>query len=513
MKRTRGLGAWGRFLVATIVAVAAAAAPAAGQGGDGPFTGLSLDDALELSKQQHRFLVVYPRGHVPAQPGSVTLAPGTTINTNSGESGFDKMDKYTWRSPTLRAWLEWHAITIRVDQVEHPQDWARLQELVPRHPVSGRPIGQEPVVMIFKDGRLFRTVPDKRFRNNKGGLPIVGDYDQGRFYIKPLQILLVADLAMSSLESTDPVWHTLHTMKNPPPQRPEIEPFHDVGSGQVAAVEDAPDAAPAIVLDRWREARERAALGGTAEATGLYTWLWERGRTLDPHAASAIRIVAIDEMRAHALRGGPAMERFAAMYRAQDRLAPWYDGSDMHDLILLAEAAHKQAHLLEYFSILMLQDDEGVDLEASVFSIVERAEIDLVTSRGRWSGLDEERPNAHAWLARQVGLLGARRPANAPADQWGELQTLRRRLIADEACRHHAAALLRGDEAAAIRFADLYLRAPRAEGDADPRLALAITALAADAVRPVHLAWIDEAAADGLDRPDLRAWAQRALGR
>ncbi len=512
MKRARGLGAWGRIVVAAM-GVMVAAASALGQGGDGPFADLSLDDALELSKERHRFLVVYPRRRVPAQPGSVTLAPGTTINTNSGGGGFEKMEKYTWRSPTLRAWLEWHAITIRVDQIEHPQDWARLQGLVPRHPVSGRAIGEEPVVMIFKDGRLFRTVPDKRFRNNTGGLPIIGGYDQDRFYIKPLQILLVADLAMSSLESTDPVWHTLHTMKNPPPQRPEIETFHDVETGRIAAVEDAPDAAPSVVLDRWREARERAALGGTAEAIGLYTWLWERGRTLDPHAASAIRIVAIDEMRSLALRGGPAMERFVAMYRAQDRLAPWYDGSDMHDLILLAEAAHKEADLLEYFSILMLQDDVGVDLEASVFSIVERAEIDLVTSRGRWSGLEEERPDAQAWLARQVGLLGAKRPANAPADQWDELQTLRRRLIADEACRHHAAALLRGDEAAAMRFADLYLRAPRAEHDADPRLALAIAALAAGAARPVHLDWIDEAAADGPDRPDLRAWAQRLLGK
>ena len=122
-------------------------------------------------------------------------------------------------------------------------------------------------------------------------------------------------------------------------------------------------------------------------------------------------------------------------------------------------------------------------------------------------------PTLRAWLEWQIGMLGAKRPRTAPPDQWEELQVLRRRLIADEACRYHVMALLRGDEAAAMRFADLYLRAPRAEGDADPRLALAITALAADAARPVHPAWIDEAAADGIDRPDLRTWAERLLGR
>jgi len=493
--------------------VVAAAAPATGQGGDGPFTDLSLAEALEQSKAQHKFLVVYPRGHDTAQPGGVTLAPGTTIRTSGGENPFVKMERFTWRSPTLRAWLEWHAITIRVDQVENPVEWAQIRRLVPSNPTSGRPISEDPVVLIFKDGKLFRTVPDRRFR--RGPIPLVHDerYDAGRFYIKPLQILFVMDLAMSSLEATDGVWHTLHMMKNPPPPRPEIETFHDVGTGRVAAVEDGPDAEPSLVIARWHEARERVALGGTAEAIGLYTWLWERGRTIDPHAASAIRIVAIDEMRSLAVRGGPPMERFAAMYRAWDRVSLWFEGVDMHDLFLLAEAGHREPDLFEYFAILQLQDDTGADLEASVFSVVERAEIDLVTSRGRWSGLEELRPDAHVWLTRQVGLLGAKRPHTAPADQWEELQVLRRRLIADESCRHYAAALLRGDDAGAARFADVYVRAPRAEGDPDPRLALVITALAAGAPRESHLAWLDEAAAEGLDRPDLRAWAERLLGR
>ncbi|MCL4740737.1 MAG: hypothetical protein KJZ54_00885 [Phycisphaerales bacterium] len=510
MKRARGLGVWGRSVVAAVVALGAAAAPATGQGRDGPFSDLSLAEALEQSKAQYKFLVVYPRGHDSPQPGGVTLAPGTTINTNSGENPFDKMERFTWRSPTLRAWLEWHAITIKVDQVEHPAEWAQITRVIARNPTSGRPISEDPVVLIFKDGTLFRTVPDHRFQ--KGPIPIIGDYDPGMFYIKPLRILLTADLGLSSLESTDPAWHLLHTTKNPPPARPAIRTFHDEGSERVLAVADEQGAAPALVVGRWIEARERVALGGTAEAIGLYTWLWERGRSFDPQAASAIRIVAIDEMRSLAVRGGPAMERFAAMYRAQDRLAPWFDGSDMHDLFLLAEAGHREPDLFEYFAILQLQDDTGADLEASVYSVVERAEIDLVTSRGRWSGLEELRPDAHAWLTRQVGLLGAKRPHTAPADQWEELRVLRRRLIADESCRHYAAALLRGDDAGAARFADVYLRAPRAEGDPDPRLALVITALAAGAPRESHLAWIDEAAADGIDRPDLRAWAGRLLG-
>ncbi|MCW5777829.1 MAG: hypothetical protein KIS87_15440, partial [Phycisphaeraceae bacterium] len=422
------------MLMALTLTLSAVAGFALAQGGGGtpdPYAALSFEEALRLGAEQHRLVVVFPRGRGQAPPGTARIEfplgirsgrsnPPHSARTNTTDDPFDRMEQHTWRSPALRGWIEWHAIAVKVDEAEDPETWREVSRHVRANPKSGRSISEDPVVLVFKEGRLVMTIPGGGRVSPRPVAPGTNPLD---FYPTPLRVLMELDAFMERLEVRDPVWHALHELKNPEPPMPPPTLFHEVESGVAKAVADPADAHPGAVIERWEEAREGLRNGARAEPLGLYTWLWERGSAHDPHAASAIRVVLTDEVRRFGHRYEPTRERFSAMRAAQERRAPWFAGTDLHDMLLLAEASGDDAETFGFMTLYHVEEDD-----AALMSIVQRAEHDLLLSRDRWSGVDVRPRDAEVWLARQVGLLGARRPANAPADQWGELQTLRRRL-------------------------------------------------------------------------------------
>lgn len=486
---------WG--IVAWVVALILGAGASARMEPPSVFTTLSLDEALRESIRTRRLVIVYLRGTGAA---------------------FDKMDETTWRSPTLRAWMLWHGIAIKVDAIEDPKNFKALNQMVQRsmRPKDslGRPTRinynaqRKPMILVFRDGKLARTIPDFRFQGFLGEFdPILSSMglgspgpDMNTFYPKQFQILYQLDVYMDVLRSLEPAWFAMHEQMNPMPAPPEPPPpLHPVGDENAGAFLD-PDPGPGgiDVLSVLMDARAHVDDQALHDATGRYTWLWERTDALDPALRTVRSTLVADEIAGLASRRQGSRARFTTLRdRALER-QPWWTYEDMYEWMVLCRVVGDADAMMDH-----LLRNAVEDAEASFMSAPEKVAYELLTGpAGPFHTVTAG--TLLDWMQSQSRHLQDDAPRQMIPDQWADLQALRRRLFLDAACRAYAAFLRAGDEARAEQAASL---AVASLDDAPTRVALVATAIAAGHPRPRrHLMLLDEAAARGdtHDRTSLR---------
>lgn len=461
------------FALVALLACGALAQPAI-------FSELPLERALEESKRSNRVLVVYLRGE--------------------GEA-FERMDETTWRSPTLRDWMLWHGTAVRVDMDTDREEFMKLREMVLPciPPTCEYDPAEKPVVVIFRNGRLERLIPDFRFQAYVGEKnPVYNRFstppDITKFYPKTLTMLYALDVYMDKLRATQPAWMALHDERNPAPPRPDGPPAaYPVRDEHAAAFSEG----DGDVLRVLAEAREQVAYGALYDATGAYSWLWEAGAAKDPALVALRNTVVADEIGAMCGRRDGSRQRFLRVRDNMLALQPWWTYMDLYEWMIVSRAAGDAGSVVEFFH-LFLNDEQ----EATIVGHADRAAYALLVGEGGPTGTPMSTPELAAWVEKQGSLLAAPPPSGLTPDEWKKVQALRRRVVLDNACRAYVGFLVMKDDAAAEAVAAGLLRVM---DDGVARVTLVACAAAAGEVRAErHGVLLAEAASKGEDRPALR---------
>jgi hypothetical protein len=270
------------------------------------------------------------------------------------------------------------------------------------------------------------------------------------------------------------------------------------------------------VYARLDEARASAAAGDTYLATGLYTWLWEKGEASDPAFRSVKRSVVADEMRQLALKSKSAAARFRRLKAHYDERLLWTTYERLGDWFLLNAVVRDEAETVAYFDLFVNDLDEG-----SMLPPCDLIAYRLMVGRGYWNDAWDlgERPalppaqlasetrfkpvvtHAAQRAAQLVRKDAGGRGLDMNAAERAKIDAFRDVFAVDECARLHAACLRAGREEDAWRIAAILLHAhpePRA------RLALVAAAVAADQARPRHAELLEQATADGSPHPVLK---------
>lgn len=434
------------------------------------FTGLSLKDAVQESIRTKKLLIVYPR---------------------NGSAANRLMDATTWKNPTLAAWVMWHAIAIKVDHKENPSEYALLQREVGR----AVPMGAFPFVLFFRDGKLAGMYPDPRFQGFLYEFGMFGPPDAEVFYPKATQLLFHLDLLMDKLRSIEPIWFMAHELANPMPEAPAYVPLWNVEDANAPAAAEPAEGEDIFTI--LRRARERVAAKEYFDATGLYTWLYERGPEVEPSLRTA-RPFLLAEMADLAAKREGSKQRFMDIRAHLEARQPWWDYEELLDWMMLSAALGQSEQSALYLAAYLIDDQEATMIPAADhagLSILESLDLESPPTRVAKDAMDRLRTRA-------ARLRTAIRPPGKMTDEeWGDLTRLRARVLLDEACRLYAALLLRGDEGRATEVARVLLGA---RDDGAARLGLVMAARVAGApVRPEQRVWLREAAAMGALSPAL----------
>jgi len=452
---------------------------------DSLFNRGELEDLLQESKDRHRFLIIFYVGaNMP----------------DSAKRDVEKMRDRTFRSPTFGLWLRWHGTMTEVNQAERPKQFALIQNELRRSNRSGFlggvPVdwGAPPRILVFKDGRLVRILPDPTQDGEKYKGPWRGASSENRF-VSPAGLLLRLDMLMDGLSSTDPVWLARHNHDNPPPEAPARKYWSLVEDANAPAIEDpgAPEGEPPDVLAVLDEARATKRARELFDATGLYTWLWERGAEVDP-AFEAARVTLLpDEIGDLCSARRSARDRFGSVFDETSNRGVWVDWHERYAWMVLGARVGRTEDFIEVFDF--LTDD--ID-EAPITPREDRAITQELTRRD---------PAADPWrLPRNgprsvIAALDGGATMKQTGKTWQELKETRRWLAGIEARRVYAAYLKAGRDAEA---AEIGAALVDRDDDGPTRVSLVMTALAFGQVREDHLRLLNEAAAKGLDRPTLR---------
>jgi hypothetical protein len=262
----------------------------------------------------------------------------------------------------------------------------------------------------------------------------------------------------------------------------------------------------ADVFRRLEVARSRAATGLIADATGYYTWLWERAAELEPSFRAARLTWLAADMRALAEQHPAARDHFRIL---RDRLwdrAMWWTYDEIQEWATLNAIVGEPAQTIEYFDLYLNDPAEGGIVPRS-----ERSALKQLTELPEWTTPETVDRDAIARLERLVAVARAPVPRLGAIDARAvesdermrkQVAALRQRLVVDEGCRAYAALLKAGRDSDAASAAAIVLGFA---DDAATRIALVSTAIAAGQPRPSqHLRWLDEARDKGQDHPRLR---------
>lgn len=452
------------------------------------FTTKTLQDALKESIETKKFLLVYP---------------------HFDKDGWREMDEKTWTNPTLRTWIMWKGIAVRVDPKESPQSWAFLQRAISMGNARAKTTAF-PHLFIFCDGKLVKMYPDPDFQGYLtepnvlfGGLP-----DAKMFYPKASQILFTLDLLGDKLKSTNPVWMMQHEMKNPmPPEPPRPPPLcrGDDGAAPVIWDPEPGEGGKVDVLAMVDRARDLVAHNEMYDATGVYTWLWERGEQFDPSFRAARMSFIAAEIGDLARKRDGTMRRFIAVRQVLADRQPWWSWDDLLEWTVLSRALGRESEVLEYLAQYTVDEQEQTMMPFSHRSIYQAlSNVDSVIEP-----LDTTKPALDRVRVRSGKLQTARPAVGTPPKEWAEAVALRRRLLIDEGSRLHASLIKRGDFATASEVSRLVLSA---RDDASARLSLITTAIIAGApLRAEHRQWLAEAEAGGAIAPAQHRRVQNSL--
>jgi hypothetical protein len=358
---------------------------------------------------------------------------------------------------------------------------------------------------------------------DKGDIPDI--------YPGTLKVLQDTDTALEALKARDPIWGVEHDRLNPEPTPPpDPDPLAQVGDADAPAVADpvplagAPDVAGQVdVYARLDDARAAVADGDLYLATGLYTWLWEKGDKADPAFRAVRRSVVADEMRRLAVKRPSARDRFLRLKGFYDERLLWTTYEGLGDWFLLNGVVGDELETVGYLDLFINDLDEG-----SMLPDCDRIAYRLLVGRGFWNDAWDlgERPAppptqlaSDSRLKRQI-IPATRRAALLVQENAGgrglgmdardrqKIDDFRAAFAVDECARLHAACLRAGREADAWSIANTLITAHREPG---ARLALVAAAVAAGQVRPRHAELLEQAAAAGAPHPVLRARVAAAL--
>lgn len=415
-------------------------------------------------------------------------------------------------NPSVRAYMTWHATSVASPTLPAwlwPQVCEVLKQQHEKTPAVIVLRGRE-IETVIGTGRAhalgLETSIDRHHQPSACGPTAINPPDQ--FTAKPPRVLFQTDFALERIAAKDPVWYEKHVLDNPPPAPPpEGEPICVAQDDLAMVVRDPLPDEHMTPLDRLDLARRLWRSGDLHSATGLYSWLWERGDVVDPAFRSAKLSAVASDIAAIALKRAGSMERFEKIRTERTKRLFWADYGGMHEWFVLSSATNDIADVVEYLDRFINDDDEGTLLpptDAAAFNMLSRR-TDFAKA---W-----EQPKSPVDRVRAiVGMLGTKFPSSTLPKAREQFAAFVRQYLVDEGARLHVASLISGDDESAAEIGRIVLEA---RNDSAARLALIVTALAADPpqARPMHLRWLDEAEAnDAPKRPDLRARLLTVLG-
>lgn len=480
---------------------------------DPPFFAGTLEEALEKSKREQKVLVVYMHGP-----------------HRHAEDAFEKVGSHTLMNRSLQQWLQWHAVLVEVHYEENPALYQRIESSVGTrntHVAQQFSMRRDPYFVVFRRGKMEDVFPrpylapwGAQLRDQSNPMDNPRDPLRGRYhkvpgltivqkghelsdenYIKPLELLLNLSVYLDRVSAKDPTWGELHALRNPSPAPP---PQADLAgkSDENGAAWPPEDSSPTI-WETLEHARTALAERNGYEATGPYTWLWERMSDGRPWLEPLRRTIVASEMRDAARMRKGTLDRFTQIRDNAAARYAWAEFVERWDWMILNEiVGDPMAGLLE-MDLSLNDPDEG-----SLATRSERTGLALLAARPEWLDVwkvtvaDVERLDALRSGLRQHP------PANVADEEWAHVLDLRRAMLLTESCRVYAAFLRQGRDADAMKAARPLLDDDR---DGTARLALAAMAWAAgvasasDAVAARHRAWVEEARTLGADDAGLGA--------
>lgn len=462
----------------------------------------TLREAHEEALRSHRLLIVYV-----ARPGNCPETKG--------------MDERTWTSRTLEGFVKWHAEAVRIEEGQYPSIDRYLYSPPPkwrRDPYEALRF-RPPGVVFFVRGKYHSHMPTMevgriggRRAPNELKMP-GGDSGFGNvrtvFYPKPLSVLFDASFLLETLESRDPMWIATHRRKNPEPQPPAPDDaWHTVEDVIAPRIGDPGEDEPPSALARLDQARQMVRSGDYYNATGMYTWLWERSAEIDPAFAAARRSVLAQEMRELTRLRPGAAERFRQIRSSIEKRFLWLQYPEMASLFTLSSVVMDDAGIVEFLAQATVDPDEAAMLPAS-----DALAYGLLSLRADFAEAWELPADPADRVSRLCAQAGRPMPRSASPQAWAEAQAFARSWAREEGSRIFTACLVRGRDDAAMAVAERLLRAMN---DAAMRRMLVTTAMAADPpqARRVMERWLAEA--EAMDGPapadtDLRNRVTLAL--
>lgn len=438
-------------LVAACLSLVSLATPAPAQPG---FTPGPLDAAINEAARQNKFLIV------------VTSTNNTTA----------KVAEQVWSAPATVNWVKRHALGVNIRDVE---TFRKLNEAGLLPPVG---VGFKGDPLLYRSGRAQRLFGSNGQQSRLSASP------QGP---SPASIAMALRLewTLRGMAASDNWWLQAHERSLAPAEPVKLRLFHSRDDAGGPAIADPPPASGASrpdVLAVWDRARDAYAAGDLRTATGLYTWLWERGGELEPALEPAILYLAGSEMAVIAGKRAESKSRFAAMRDAAVAALDVADPAAVYRYIVLCRVIGDHVENLDFIDSALNDTDAALVMPAS-----DRQFWELALPRLHFNDPAATTRTPQNWLARIQQRLTGIKPKRIDDAQWARFGELARWLALRDGARIYAALLAAGrDEDAATAAATTMSLVP---GPQTGR-ALAATALAARRPRESQRAWLSGAA-------------------
>lgn len=453
------------------------------------FEKISYEQARAKAQKQNRWLVI--------------------LYEERGQLNASAVRRLT-RSASLRAWVAWHAVCIR-DTAGVPQRIAR-QRLRFFKTTEGF-VDSDPSVLFIRNDTVEAVVPTTFIPGMRPGFGD-GSVDTGhnagtRNFPTPLRTLYTGSIQYDAIAGRDPVWRAMHDQMNPPPQPPDLgPPLHTIDDDHAAAIPDPAPGERITVLDRLAEARTLVKTGDLHRATGVYTWLWERGDAYDPSFRPARLTTVASEMLALGRKRPGSMERVVHLRARSERTVLFDEPALVQDHLAITAATDDQAEVIAYLAYFSDDLDEGSITpigHQTIYSLLARRDPDIISPA-------ELPKNPADRLNLITRVLTRARPTGADPADWSSAQGFAKGYLLDEAARLYGAALIaRKPDLAAQIAATLFAHADTPLA----RKTLVTTALALDPPhpQPIHTRWLAQAKAAGdTTTAELEARLESALG-
>jgi len=283
-----------------------------------------------------------------------------------------------------------------------------------------------------------------------------------------------------------------------------LEWFADLSRGETEGQRLRRDAGGNVEA-RLRLARTCVDASRLDDAAGDYAWLWERMGRGDTAQRAAKRGLVAEEMKALALRAPVARAVFRKIRDAVEARLRSGEASldELEDWLVLNDVV-REPERTEAWALRVRATPEGLETLRAVAGRV----FPLLVSRAEWetagvvyaSGIGEARRARATYEAEARARDWSARPSDVAAR--ADLE----RAFIDRLSTLSAALFAAGRDEEGVAVAEELLAV---RGDAGARSALAERALAAGAVRPEHLAWLDGGAGEGQGWVRLR---ERVVG-